>query len=112
MSALPISLGLLAVSVLLTMLGALLGASYQYRNWKYQHWERFRQQRVKEAAATVAELAKLMDRRLYRQRRLLWTTRLGTSRELEDALKDYREAIFRMDGQFRAPKSGTMEILR
>lgn len=94
MSEIAISLGLLVVSVLLTILGAVLGTSYQYRNWKYQHWEHLREQRVKEAVATVDELAKLVDRRLYRQRRLLWATRLGMSPELKNALKDYREAIF------------------
>jgi hypothetical protein len=94
MNEVALGLGMLAVTIVLTAVGALLGAAYQQRNWALQNWERLRVERVNQAAATVEDVAKLVDRRLYRQRRLLWATRSGSSLELENALRDYREAVF------------------
>jgi hypothetical protein len=93
MNEIALNLGLLTIAILLTIGGALLGASYQQRNWRFQNWERLREERVKQAVATVEVLAKLVDRRLYRQRRLLWASRSGASADIEIALKDYRAAI-------------------
>jgi hypothetical protein len=105
MSELVISLALVAFSVLLTVVGALLGAAYQQRNWRFQNFEQFRQQRLSQASKTVDGLSKLIDRRLYRQRRLLWAVRSGDQSELSEALQNYREILFEwMDslGQIKA----------
>lgn len=93
MGELALNLGLLALSLVLAILGAIIGAWFQQRSWRNQHWEELRLQRIAAASRTAQDLSKFIDRRLYRQRRVIWAVRKGGS-EQAAAIEDYREAIF------------------
>ncbi len=92
---LPLVVGFLLTSVL----GGLLGYLFQGRAWAHQHEVQQRDQERQQALRTFEEVSRLLDRRLYRMRRLYWTARgraLGTSdqAELESAQAGYREVLF------------------
>lgn len=84
----------LLISLSLAIIGAAVGAWLQHRSWMNQHWETLREEKTRFAQIAVENVAKLVDRRLYRQRRLLWAARKGPSRELDSALKDYQDVVF------------------
>lgn len=84
----------LLISLSLAIIGAIVGAWLQHRSWMNQHWEKVREERTKAALLAVEDAAKLIDRRLYRQRRFLWAARRGPSPELTAARQDYQEVIF------------------
>jgi hypothetical protein len=91
---LPLVIGFLLTSVL----GGLLGYLFQRRTWAHQHDTQQRDQERQQALRTFEEVSRLLDRRLYRMRRLYWAARsraLGTGdrAELASALADYREVL-------------------
>jgi peptidoglycan hydrolase-like protein with peptidoglycan-binding domain len=91
---LPLVVGFLLTSVL----GGLLGYLFQRRTWEHQHDMQQRDQERQQALKTFEEVSRLLDRRLYRMRRLYWAARsraLGTSdrAELASALAGYREVL-------------------
>ena len=91
---------LLFVGFLLTsVLGGLLGYLFQGRSWAHQHEVQRRDQERQQALRTFEEVSRLLDRRLYRMRRLYWAARsraLGTgdAAELAAAQAGYREVLF------------------
>ena len=92
---LPLVVGFLLTSVL----GGLLGYLFQSRAWKNQHKVQQREQDRQQALRTFEEVSRLLDKRLYRMRRLYWAARsraLGTGDETELALAQagYREVLF------------------
>jgi hypothetical protein len=92
---LPLVVGFLLTSVL----GGLLGYLFQRRSWAHQHEVQQRDQERQQALRTFEEVSRLLDRRLYRMRRLYWAARgraLGTSdqAELGSAQAGYREVLF------------------
>jgi hypothetical protein len=89
---------LLIIGSLLTTVAGLLGYAFQRRTWEHQHDLQQRDQERQQALKTFEEVSRLLDRRLYRMRRLYWAARsraLGTSdrAELASALVDYREVL-------------------
>jgi len=59
--------------LLTTLCGGLLGFVFQRRNARYQ-WLRARwEKELGEAQAVFEEVSRLLDRRLYRTRQLLWS---------------------------------------
>lgn len=72
----------------------MIGAWLQQRSWKQQNWECVRERKIKSALSTVEDAARLFDRRLYRERRLLWAARKGNSNEIEAARSEYQIALF------------------
>ena len=91
---------LLLVGFLLTsVLGGLLGYLFQGRSWAHQHEVQRRDQERQQALRTFEEVSRLLDRRLYRMRRLYWAARsraLGTgdAAGLAAAQAVYREVLF------------------
>jgi Putative peptidoglycan binding domain len=91
---------LLFVGFLLTsVLGGLLGYLFQGRSWAHQHEVQRRDQERQQALRTFEEVSRLLDRRLYRVRRLYWAARsraLGTgdAADLAAAQAGYREVLF------------------
>ena len=91
---------LLFVGFLLTsVLGGLLGYLFQGRSWAHQHEVQRRDQERQQALRTFEEVSRLLDRRLYRMRRLYWAARsraLGTgdAADLAAAQAGYREVLF------------------
>jgi len=65
--------GVLVVGFLLTSgLGGLLGYVFQKRAWQHQYDTARRDEVLRQAISTFEELATLMDKRIYRMRRLWW----------------------------------------
>jgi hypothetical protein len=91
----PLVVGFLLTSVL----GGLLGYLFQQRAWSHQHQLQQRDQERQQAVRTFEEVSRLLDRRLYRMRRLYWAARrraLGTGdqAELASAQAGYHEVLF------------------
>jgi hypothetical protein len=88
---------LLVVGFLLTsVLGGALGYVFQARSWRHQR--RASSFDTERAAATkVFEgLSSLMDRRLYRMRKLMWAIhqKPGDKNSIESAMSEYRAILY------------------
>jgi len=84
--------------VLTSVLGGLLGYLLQSRAWAHQHDVQRRDEERQQALRTFEEISLLLDRRLYRMRRLYWAARrkaqgTGDETELTSARDDYREIL-------------------
>ena len=84
--------------VLTSVLGGLLGYMFQNRAWKNQQKAQQREQDRQQALRTFEEVSQLLDKRLYRMRRLYWAARSralgrGDKAELASALANYREVL-------------------
>src|SRR5215470_10034175 len=90
---------LLIVGFALTgVLGSLLGFFLQNRAWAHQHDVGRRDEERLQALKTFEEVSSLLDRRLYRMRRLYWAARRkaqgsGDAAEIASARADYREVV-------------------
>lgn len=89
---------LLAGFVLTTVLGGLLGYWFQSRAWAHQHDVQRRDEERQQALKTFEEVSLLLDRRLYRMRRLYWAARrkardIGDAAGLTSAQDDYIEVL-------------------
>jgi hypothetical protein len=93
MGEVALNLLLLLLSLGLAIVGAFVGAWLQHRSWIHQNWQRIREEKTRIALATVEDAAKLVDRRLYRQRRLLWSLQRRNGADTTVALKDYQDAV-------------------
>src|SRR5215813_8955483 len=84
--------------VLTSVLGGLLGYLLQSRAWAHQHDVQRRDEERQQALKTFEEISLLLDRRLYRMRRLYWAARskaqgVGDEAGLTSARDDYREVL-------------------
>jgi hypothetical protein len=78
--------------------GTLLGFFLQNRAWAHQHEVGRRDEERLQALKTFEEVSLLLDRRLYRMRRLYWAARRkaldsGDEAEIAAARDDYREVV-------------------
>jgi hypothetical protein len=86
--------------LLTSVLGGLLGCLFQRRTWSHQHDVQQRDQERQQALKTFEEVSRLLDRRLYRMRRLYWAARrwgvlgTGSRKELASAEAGYNEVLF------------------
>lgn len=92
---LPLVVGFLLTSVL----GGLLGYLFQRRAWDNQHKVQQRDQDRQQALRTFEEVSRLLDKRLYRMRRMYWAARnralgMGDEAELAFAQASYRDVLF------------------
>jgi hypothetical protein len=88
---------LFAGFVLTTVLGGGLGYLFQRRSWAHQHETVRAEQELQQAMKVFEEVSGLLDKRLYRMRRLYWAAK-GAARDQESAalaapLDDYRETL-------------------
>ena len=90
----PIGCGLL----LTTVAGGLLGVYLQRRSWSHQYNVQLAAAARDRAVALFEELSRLLDRRLYRMRRLYWTLRRERERPLSErgakSLEAYDAVLF------------------
>jgi hypothetical protein len=90
----PVVVGFL----LTTVVGGLLGVYLQRRSWSHQYNVQLAAARRDRAVALFEELSRLLDRRLYRMRRLYWTLRRERERPLSErgakSLEDYDAVLF------------------
>ena len=78
--------------VLTTLCGALLGFVFQRRHARYQ-WLRSRwEKELEEAQAVFEEVSRLLDRRLYRTRQLLWAIERRPDVQ-QERLSEYRTVV-------------------
>jgi hypothetical protein len=84
--------------LLTTVVGGLLGVYLQRRSWSHQYNVQLAAARRDRAVALFEELSRLLDRRLYRMRRLYWTIRRERERPLSErgakSLEDYDAVLF------------------
>jgi hypothetical protein len=91
---------LLVVGFLLTsVVGGVLGWYFQERVWRQRHATDTADERHRQAIRTFEELSTLLDRRLYRMRRLWWAMQRasdgrGDHAAVAAARDDYREVLF------------------
>jgi hypothetical protein len=101
--ALPILLGFL----LTTVIGGLFASFLQQRSWRHQNESRLREQDIDRASGVCQSLSALVDKRLYRMRRLLWATVAHSkgqlARDVLDArLGDYDEVLLEWNDELNA----------
>ena len=89
-------LALLLISLLFTSIaGGYLTFYYQQRSWTYKREAELRESERNAASKVFEEISALMDRRLYRMRRILWGYQSGTTgKEMNERWTVYREALF------------------
>src|SRR5262249_48773902 len=85
--------------VLTTVGGGLLGSYLQNRIWRNQNAARRREAQETAAAAFFDEVSGLLDRRLYRMRRLTWSLKRETAATRASGgttpeLNEYREVLY------------------
>ena len=79
--------------VLTTVLGGLLGFWFQSRAWSHQHEAQQRDQEYDQALHTFEDVSTLLDKRLYRMRRLYWAARRNADTRVDrDAVSAARDA--------------------
>ena len=88
---------LLAGFVLTTVLGGGLGYFFQRRSWAHQHETVRAEQERQQALKVFEEVSSLLDKRLYRMRRLYWAAKTaaegGDAAAVQVALDQYREIL-------------------
>jgi hypothetical protein len=84
--------------LLTTVAGGLLGVYLQRRSWSHQYNVQLAAAARDRAIALFEELSRLLDRRLYRMRRLYWTLRRERERPLSErgakSLEAYDAVLF------------------
>jgi Putative peptidoglycan binding domain len=84
--------------VLTTVGGGLLGGYLQNRIWRNQNAARLREAQETAAASFFDEVSGLLDRRLYRMRRLTWSLKRETAATRGSSgateLNEYREVLY------------------
>ncbi|MGI9609608.1 MAG: hypothetical protein ACR2NL_04870, partial [Acidimicrobiia bacterium] len=95
----PLAL-LIASFVLTTVLGATLGHYFQQRTWRQQSANQRATRDLAAATMVFEEVSVLLDRRLYRMRRVNWLARslalapeTGSTVEVNHALRAYRSIL-------------------
>lgn len=83
----------LAIGALLAAITAIVAARLAHQNWQNQNWQQRRDERRTGALATVSTVSHLIDRRLYRQRKFLWSLRRGKPSEREAAREAYASVV-------------------
>lgn len=72
---------------------ATLVAWLQHRNWRKQNLDEIRNATLSDARELVSQIATVFDKRLYRQRRSLWSVRSKSPPEIANCRNDYIEAL-------------------
>jgi hypothetical protein len=77
---------------LTTVCGGILGYLFQRQHARYQWLRSRRETEIKEAQAVFEEVSRILDRRLYRSRQLLWS--MERSADVRNQrLADYRDVV-------------------
>jgi len=85
--------------VLTSVVGGGLGYKFQERSWRKRHDAELSEERHRQAIRTFEEMSTLLDRRLYRMRRVWWSIARSikqdaVSGDVKSARDDYREILF------------------
>jgi hypothetical protein len=80
-------------SIILAIFGAIVGAWLQHRYWIRQNQENSRTERKNAAFAVAHRTAELIDKRIHRQRRILWAVLGRNPAEIENERLAYKAAV-------------------
>src|SRR3954471_8721782 len=80
--------------VLLTVVGAILGAILQHRGWRCKWSLESKDKRLSIAREVYQEVSRLMDKRLFRSKQLHVWIRRGDSERIKLSIENYRQVIF------------------
>lgn len=83
--------------LLTTVLGGLLGFFFQRRTWAHQHRVQTQDRERERAVLVFEEISKLLDRRLYRLRRLYWSLVADEdvhSERSDNRMDDYQDVLY------------------
>ena len=85
--------------ILTTLLGGVLGSYLQQRSWNHQNEAHLKEEELKRASEVCESISQLLDKRLYRMRRLYFAcqgyAQGSLSKEvLEQRLQDYDEVLY------------------
>jgi hypothetical protein len=93
-------------AVLVVVVGAASAAIFQQRNWHHQNQLKILADQKAHAFSVVEDLARSMDRRLFRQRRYLWS--LQSNSDIGPARGAYDEAVIEWNDNFGRLKAGVL----
>jgi hypothetical protein len=93
--------------ILTTVAGGWWASRLQQRSWDRQFEVRLQEDELRRAAEVYDDLARLLDKRLYRMRRLYWAVaelRSGVevSDRLDSSLHDYNEVLYEWNDRLNA----------
>ncbi|MEJ0074011.1 MAG: hypothetical protein WDO17_00950 [Alphaproteobacteria bacterium] len=95
-------LGLLLVGFVLTsIIGAVLSAWLQQRNWKRQTQLSLFQKRYDEGVKFLDDLSDLIGKRYFALQKLIWALRDRRSYDLEKVTAEYHECVQEWNGKLR-----------
>ena len=85
----------IVIAFLLTSgLGSLIAAHFQNRAWTHQQEVKKREEEKSQAFAVFDDISKLLDRRLYRYRQIVYAFRSKDTDRIEKAFAEYRAVLF------------------
>lgn len=93
-------LNLIIGFVLTTLLGGLLGSYLQQRSWKHQNEAHLKEEELKRASEVCESVSQLLDKRLYRMRRLYFACERyaqegsPSKQVLDQKLQDYDAVLY------------------
>ncbi len=95
----PATINLLLGFLLTTVVGGFLGSYLQQRAWKHQNEAHLKEEELKRAGEVCESISQLLDKRLYRMRRLYFACQgyaqgILAKEVLERRLKDYDEVLY------------------
>ncbi|WP_353222816.1 hypothetical protein [Salinisphaera hydrothermalis] len=91
---------LLIVGAVLSIAGAVIAASMQQKSWEVQYRRSIEDAQLRRAEALCTKIIELSDKRIYRLRRLLWSTRSSSTIDSHAARADYSESVFAWNDNF------------
>ena len=106
MADVVLSLIFVCFGIALTIVAGAVGAWLQHRYWGEQYQRQLQTNHKEEALDLTKELAGLMDRRLFRQRQFLWAVQSENNERIQEAIRDYRKAVFEWNDNFGRIKAG------
>lgn len=90
-----IDIGKIVFAFILTSgVGTWIAAYLQRRTWEHQRLVKLRDEERQQAFAVFDEVSKILDRRLYRYRQIVYAFRSEKSDRIERAFTEYREVLF------------------
>lgn len=93
------------ISALGAIFLAVFTSRFQHRNWKQQDDVRVREKALNSALSVVYELSDILGRRVYRQKRYLWSLNgdLGDGQEIDRV--EYRRILLEWNDKFGSIKT-------
>lgn len=79
---------------LTSIFGTWIATFFQNRAWKQQREMKLKDEERSQAIEVFDEISKLLDRRLFRYRQIIYAFRAGDQKRIEESFASYREVLF------------------